>query len=593
LISAWAADRLSTRGPFGTLLTGTLAAILALAAGIGYRVMEVPNSPNGEDDVRYMAKLPSIEANSSGSDFKRAAELYSQTIAKLSPEFDRATSTPSGSQFSPRMRITDQALIAMRNAKLPEVVLGKLQSLKDKDMYRPDLQREIDKLLDEEETKEFRDTILSHLPNGAGRRLRAEERLERVPYQGWPSNDSNLEVCLDQVFSGGNELAWHALVASATERPLGIFEHPLMIGTAGVAKNVLEYARQMSVALLARGLQLQARGDSAAFVPLLRQALTLARSMRNGSAIACMEMGYAIERVAVLAMDRWIEHLPQQTLWLRAAIAPLPPPLATAIVAQYEAATATSQTQLLKLAIALLESCDSTEAFDATNQFLVERHIIRESLKAPVQWLPQLLALPPETMGITDPVVDLISLAWAVPWEKERTRRLVGLGYESNPPGENSMLLGRPGASLMIRSRSHNDLAEIDRQISTYRRAGILKLAIRAFRIERGNYPKNISELVTTGYLLRDLPDPYDETHGFGYRISEGEKLTALPRSPGERIMISQEPSEYWVPTGQVIIWSVGYDRKDQNGRNPPGPILTITNRADDIVFLVPFGPSR
>jgi hypothetical protein len=438
----------------------------------------------------------------------------------------------------------------------------------------------------------------------SGRRLRPEEKIERVPYLGWPANDPTLEAWLDRVFSvksaAGEDPSWHALVEAALQRPVGIFEHPQKIGTFGVAKNLVEYARQMSVAMLARGLQLQAHGDSAAFIAQFHAVLYLVQSMRNGSAVACLEMGNTIERVALLALDRWIEYLvQQQNVWLRTATAPIPPPLDPALAAQFEAAASVSQAHLLKPAIALLESFDKTEPFDSSRQYFVERHIIREALKAPGDWLPQLLALPPDNMGGTDPIVDLVSLAWTVPWEKERTRRLVGLGYETHPPNDDKLLRGRPGMSLFIRNRTPADLAESDRQICTNRRAGILKLALRAYRVERGHFPDpdmpdSLNELITAGYLRRALPDPYDTNRGFGYRISKkGEILKQPARAQSERIMIAQDPAEWEVLPGQAIIWSVGPDRTDQGGNNPPGPIVVIQGREYDIVYLVPIGAVR
>jgi hypothetical protein len=604
LIRAWAADRLSARGPLGTLIGGAFATVLAMAAGIGFRVLEVPDSSNGEDDIHYMAQLPPLEEITAGRDFNTAAKQYSQAITKISAEFDRTLHLPISQQSSMKVKLTDQVFSASRTAKVPDSVLGKLFPLKDKEMFRADLQRELDLALETlpfeaDEKKLFKETILNAVPNG-GRQRRPEERIEQVPYKGWPANDANLDAWVDRVFSakspGGDDPPWHVLVASAAERPLGIFEHPLKIGTSGVAKNVLEYARQMSVALLARGLQLQVRGDSAAFIPHFRAVLNIARSMRNGSAVACLEMGNAIERIALLALDRWTEHLAdEQTLWLRTAMAPLPPPLDNALAAEFEAATAVPQALLLKAAIAQLESRDSTEPFDAGKQFLVERHILREAMKAPGEWLPQVLAIPStDNMGTTDPVVDLISLAWAVPWEKERTRRLVGQGYEANGPFDDSLLRGRPGTNLFIRNRTPADLAELDRQIRTNRRAGILKLALRAYRIERGNYPDALNELWTAGYVHRPLPDPYDETREFGYEISPREMiLKQPPRSQTERIIITQEPAEWKVFHGQARIWSVGPDGVDHGGLNPPGPIVAVTGRADDVVYIVPVGPKQ
>ncbi|HEV3386897.1 MAG TPA: ABC transporter permease [Gemmata sp.] len=596
LISAWSADRLSTRKPLATLIGGIVVSILATAVGIGYRVLEIPDSTDSENDIRYMAQLPPLEDNTAGRDFNTAAKQYSQTISKLSAEYDRNPLFSNSLQSSMKIKLTDQVFTGLRTAKVPEKVVEKLVPLRDQDMPRAELSEFLKRTLDEDELNQFRDAILNQV--SSGRRLRPEEKIERVPYLGWPANDPTLEAWLDRVFSvksaAGEDPSWYTLVESALLRPVGIFEHPQKIGTFGVAKNLVEYTRQMSVAMLARGLQLQAHGDSAAFISQFQAVLYLVQSMRNGSAVACLEMGNTIERVALLALDRWIEYLAQQQIvWLRTATAPIPPPLDPALAAQFEAASAVSQAHLLKPAIALLESFDTTEPFDSSRQYFVERHIIREALKAPGDWLPQLLALPPDNMGGTDPIVDLVSLAWTVPWEKERTRRLVGLGYETHPPNDDKLLRGRPGMSLFIRNRTPADLAESDRQICTNRRAGILKLALRAYRIERGKFPDSLNELITAGYLHRALPDPYDTNRGFGYRISEGEKLKQPARTQSERIMISQDPAEWEVPPGQAIIWSVGPDRTDQGGVNPPGPIVVINGREYDVVYLVPLGPVR
>jgi hypothetical protein len=363
-----------------------------------------------------------------------------------------------------------------------------------------------------------------------------------------------------------------------------MFEHPLMIGTSGVEKMKLEFARQMTVALLARGLQMQARGDPAAFVSFFHSVLILVQSLRNGTAVACLEMSNTVERTALLALDRWLEHLHSRAYALRSLFAPA--------AVGFESASAPEQVSLIETAIGVLESCDPVEPFDSTKQYLVERHVIREAMKAPVQWLPQLLALSNDNAGPNDPLVEVISMAWAVPWEKERTRRLVGMGFEATPPTDDSLLGGRPGMGLMVRSRNPADLAELNRQVSTNRRAGLLKLALRAFWLEHGHFPKNenLGELVTAGYLHRLPLDPYKENEEFKYRVvTEREKLLTPARPQTERILISQEPPDYEVLPGQAIIWSVGQDGKDDGGKNPPGLLF---GRSEDIVFVIPEGPT-
>jgi hypothetical protein len=200
--------------------------------------------------------------------------------------------------------------------------------------------------------------------------------------------------------------------------------------------------------------------------------------------------------------------------------------------------------------------------------------------------------MPLDELGAPDPIVDLVSTAWAVPWERERTRRLVGLGHEAGLTLDHPALSGRPGASLFaVRNRKKFDLEENDRLTRVIRRAEVLLLAVQVYRDETGQYPEKLSTVVDRG-LLKQLPnDPYDDTRSFGYRISAGEVLRSLSRADRERSLPSsrEEPGERPVPAGQAIVWSVGPDRIDQGGTNPPGQMNRgTTMRPGDLVFLVP-----
>jgi hypothetical protein len=107
----------------------------------------------------------------------------------------------------------------------------------------------------------------------------------------------------------------------------------------------------------------------------------------------------------------------------------------------------------------------------------------------------------------------------------------------------------------------------------------VLKAAILAYQGDHGRAPAAQEELV--GSYLRRLPlDPFAEGRHFGYRVSAGEQLVAPPRLGGNPP--DQSPTQSVRP-GQVVIWSVGYDRTDDGGVVPPGG-----PRAKDLVFLVP-----
>ena len=74
LMRPWAADRIAARGPLKILIGGCAATLLALGAGISYRVLEVPDQPDGEADIHYVAGLLPFDQNHGGRDFKTAAE---------------------------------------------------------------------------------------------------------------------------------------------------------------------------------------------------------------------------------------------------------------------------------------------------------------------------------------------------------------------------------------------------------------------------------------------------------------------------------------------------------------------------------------
>ena len=64
-------------------------------------------------------------------------------------------------------KLTDQALKELRQAKVSETVVAKLAPLKDKELSREEIQKELVKVLDSEEIKQFQNTILNHSKDNA------------------------------------------------------------------------------------------------------------------------------------------------------------------------------------------------------------------------------------------------------------------------------------------------------------------------------------------------------------------------------------------------------------------------------------------
>jgi hypothetical protein len=274
-----------------------------------------------------------------------------------------------------------------------------------------------------------------------------------------------------------------------------------------------------------------------------------------------------IERAALQALDQWLEQLPVTS-------------------------------ERIRPVIEIIASAEPPAPFDPTPFFLAERHVLREGMKAPAQWLPYLISAPDAHPEATAAEVDLVGLAWAVPWERERTRRIVGLGFESGQPADHSVVLGRPGVGFLIgRARSPRDLIDREHLISAPRRAALLKVALRAYRAEHGKYPASLTELEKGRYLHRLPDDPYGDGRTYRYRLSQpGEVLinpprVALDRAADAHPIPQPSPADYLeLPVGQAILWSIGPDHIDQNGQNLPVGLSLGQARPQDFVYLVPMG---
>lgn len=494
LIRPWAADRLTVRGPLTTLAAGLAAAVLAMAVGIGYRVVEVPNNPTGEADVEYIARMPEVDANSNsaGREFRTAAERFARVQDRVNPDFEKLITQPTST-----------------------------------------------------------------------RRQRMEDRTDGVLFRGWVKEDEEFGQWLDRLYDdrpvGPDDRPWPVLAADATARPVGMYEDPRLI--SGVGSNAaMENARRMALVMLARGLQQQALGDPAPMAANLRTCLALTRNLRNGSVIPSLMLGNFIERSTLHAADRWLEKLPPRA-------------------------------DLLRVAVGAMVETDNPAPFDPTLHALAERHVVRELMKAPNQWLPDYLTLAGESKDRTNPEVDLIAFAWTVPWERERTRRLVGLGLETaSRPVAVPLIRGRPGSGFLLgRNVSYDDLTEYDRIIRVFRRGVLLKLAVRLYEAEKGSPPPTAAALVAAGYLPAVPIDPYDG-QPFRFRVSAGETLqppARLPVAPGFGRPFDDVGPPQKVAPGQVVVWSVGMNRTDEGGRQIP-TVPGFPPRTDDLVFLVP-----
>jgi hypothetical protein len=472
-----------------------LATLLVMSAGIAYRVLEIPEQPNGEDDLAYVAGLPRVEDNHGGREFKIAAERFNR---RAQTGLERQEPMTAMTTVGPRREPIDL-------------------------------------------------------------------KIEQVLRDGWSDvavrDREELISWIDKMFAnspvGPEEPPWHVVATNAATMPIGLFEDPKLLGITSPPTMAMDSAKRMGLALIVRGLQLQAL-DPDDFPRRFQVAMVLAQTLRKGSVVASFAFGADVERAALLGLDRWLDRLPVTSDRIRAVLD-------------------------------TLLAAEPAEPFDPAPHLLAERYVLREGMKSPAQWLPQLLTGPGSSPDATATEVDLVSVAWAVPWERERTRRIVGLGFESGLPTSHAIVQGRPGLGFLIgRVRTPRDLMDHDRLLTTHRRASILKVALRAYRAAEGRYPDSLSDLVQAGYLSRLPADPFDETRTYGYRLTNFRPTLKL--GPGAPKTITDDPPDPTKGPIQAIIWRVGSDKIDQKGLNQPGAMALGQARQVDLVYPVPVG---
>lgn len=403
-----------------------------------------------------------------------------------------------------------------------------------------------------------------------------EQALEPILLQGWTPRTGvvkgpggkpfDVEAWLNGVCEArSRDDHWCDEAARAAKAPPGIYWDPRQLTSRSRMTSALDEAVWMSRTVLARGLQKQAQGDEAAFLEDLAVALALTRSMGDGSIVPSFLTSLQVERAAALATNRWLERL-------------------------------SGSPELLRRARDLWLDAENRQSRSPVNCYLAERYLLREQMAAPSQWLSEHLSFPGSELGAVDPVIDLISTAWSVPWERERTRRLLGLTFNNGRGPTPSLLRGRPGAKFFSARRPPAvRLLELDRRRQTSRRVLTLKIALMLHEASSGRPAISLDELLASG-SLREIPlDPYTEKDRFQYRLSDGRDSLVLyssrgPAADGDpRPWSGADPGpSVTVAAGQGIVWSVGPNRINADGRRLLAPGDPARLDDDDLLDVVP-----
>jgi hypothetical protein len=375
----------------------------------------------------------------------------------------------------------------------------------------------------------------------------------RVTARGW-LDDPDLATFLDRAF----EEPQMRDLADIAGRPTGLVEDPRE-QTLRTPQRDLTSGRDAALLLVARGLQQQHGGDPAAFVGHLGTGLALARNLRLGSLGLESVGGTSVELVMTIGVARWLEHLDGRPDLLRQAL--------TVLLAHNDSPRSDPEvkrkTRLLILLNTFADPSELPRAGDGADPFFA--------------------AAPSDRA--------LLQFAWSAPWEQVRLRRLLD-GIASNDPDARYRVrqLVPPVAAIPLGRFNAQDLyLERSRPVRPlFGRVAALQVALRLFEAEQGRPADKLDELVPK-YLPAIPADPYDGKP-FRYRLSKGETLDWPPDDYDYR---AGGPYEHRsVPAGQGILWSVGFDGRDDGGRVQEWPDPAAKS-GSDVLYLVPRPPGR
>ena len=418
-----------------------------------------------------------------------------------------------------------------------------------------------------------------------------DDSLNQVLDNGWSAGTPELSRWLDQMFAG----EWVNHLRQAATLPLGVVEDPRTL-TRWTPMPTANACREIANVIRVRAAQLQAQGDHAGALDQLDLVLALSRHLRHQTVYLAYLIGLAIERAALLDLDRWLDQRGPKPDLLRRALE---------VLNRHEAATP-PPTQYVK----------------------AEYLVARRTLQDPTDWHYGFRNGAHRAEAHSEAALMFASLQ--TPWEQERARRLMNLVFahslriaESDywqvytPPEQRADYAQPPSfpksfGDLLRTSRPaiffiHGVfvIPQHDTPALARVHAARLRVALALYQVEQGRPAETLDELVPR-YLDALPTDPYSG-RPFRYRVSQGEYLdwdpTIAPDGPdsGFRpvpppfLVNPQPPEKYkWVPAGQGILWSTGPDLLDNGGTHQGegqrgGQHWAARNR--DLIFLVPHWP--
>jgi hypothetical protein len=345
-------------------------------------------------------------------------------------------------------------------------------------------------------------------------------QLPAVLENGWPKDRPDLTQWLDAMTATG----WIASLETAAAKPTGVLEDPAELAPMTPLRNI-DGMRQLFPLYLARALQRQSAGDPAEMPKTLAVALATIRTTRKDTIRVSVLVSNGMELQTYQALDRWLERV-------------------------------AGRPDLLRQALAAGQEMERTDPYDPRAVLLAEQVVARNAVLAPSRWLAKYFdeLRQGRADGTLSPTAEaeanLVGFAWAVPWERERLRRTIGLGNSpGREPMESALLRGMPGWFMLVnRGPGRQNISDGRNLVLAARRAAMLKLAVRLHEAETGSVPDSLARLVPK-YLPEVPADPFDGKP-MRYRVSAGEQITqnrptpaasTIPNPPGMGVFMSDD----------------------------------------------------
>jgi hypothetical protein len=301
-------------------------------------------------------------------------------------------------------------------------------------------------------------------------------QLQEVVSRGWPAENARLGAWVDDAF----RRPWAEKLAEAARMPPGIVED-LQSVTLWTPLQASDRAADAAALLAARGLQLQARGDPAAFLDHLATGLALVRQVRHRAPSAALPPAWSAQTFLLEGVERWLERLGKRP-------------------------------DLLRRALDLLVTHEQAIAKEGDDHLRANYLVAMNTVNHPESWAGLYLA---QRGKEEEPLAALVSLAWRTPWEQARLQRLVRL--LANRPGT-PLPLPEPLAEYTRLFRYSTWYERVERDSLTRLRAHELMLALRLFQAEMGHSAETLQEL--TPRILPSLPVDPATGEPFFYRVA-------------------------------------------------------------------------